>query len=414
LYKRAVYCYLCKHTGDDESINDILDNVDDFLWFKLNVITFNKDPGLPVGTLSMLGESTAPLTFLEFQTKLAVDYGERYFIKNNRNPFIYLHVLLLTGQFELAIELLLKYESLVVHGVHMALALFEKRMLNVIKSPSSSQLIVPAGLNENAAADSIAPPKCFRRVNLASLLKMYTRKFEHTDCREALEYYFFLRNLHIVQTSGNQQSSRVTNYFAQYITELALETREFELLFGKLEKNAAIRRLGAIDKFTSEAEANLIIGLVAEEMESKGLLEEAVRLHDLSRDYTRVLELSNKLISQVLTEVNIANSSRDRIKSLVMSIATRYKTETTSARGAAVPKSVMNTFFLLTDLLTFFDFYHAEDWDVAYETLCKLQVLPQLSQSVELKVKDFIAYSEEVCFIFLNLFNAKHSGAKIK
>jgi nuclear pore complex protein Nup93 len=38
LFKRAVYCYLCKNSGDVDSINEILDNVDDFLWFKLNLI----------------------------------------------------------------------------------------------------------------------------------------------------------------------------------------------------------------------------------------------------------------------------------------------------------------------------------------------------------------------------------------
>jgi nuclear pore complex protein Nup93 len=175
-----------------------------------------------------------------------------------------------------------------------------------------------------------------------------------------------------------------------------LKAKDLILIF---EKNAAIRRLGAIDKFTSEGEANLIISLVAEEMESKGLIEDAIKLYDLSRNYQRVLELSNKLISQVVTEVNVPNSNRDRLKNMVMTIAVRYKTETTSNTKAAVPKSIMNTFFLLTDLLTFFDFYHAENWDVAYETLCKLQLLPQVSQNVELKVKDFIAYSEEVCKI---------------
>jgi nuclear pore complex protein Nup93 len=246
LYKRAVYCYLCKHSGDDESINDILDNVDDFLWFKLNVIQLSRDTSIPAAaSLSMLGggESSAPLTFHEFQTKLSVDWGEKYFIKNNRNPFTYLHVLLLTAQFELAVELLLKYESTVVHGVHMAITLFEKRLLNVVKSPSNSQLIIPAGLND--PSESVLP-KCFRRINFACLLKMYTRKFEHADCREALEYYFFLRNLHTVQNAQQQQQqngrSRIKNYFAQYITELALETREFELLFGRLEKVSVVSR----------------------------------------------------------------------------------------------------------------------------------------------------------------------------
>ena len=64
---------------------------------------------------------------------------------------------------------------------------------------------------------------------------MYARKFECTD--EALEYYF-LRDLRAPQNES---------FFALFISELALKTREFELLFGKLENNGA-RKPGAIDK----------------------------------------------------------------------------------------------------------------------------------------------------------------------
>ena len=39
-YKRAIYYYLCRLSSDDESVNQVMDNVDDFLWFKLNSITF--------------------------------------------------------------------------------------------------------------------------------------------------------------------------------------------------------------------------------------------------------------------------------------------------------------------------------------------------------------------------------------
>jgi hypothetical protein len=76
------------------------------------------------------------LLFTSFQSKLSIDYGEKYFVKN-RNPFTYLQVLLLTAQFELAIEFLLKYETLVVHGVHMAIALYERKLLNLNKTANS-------------------------------------------------------------------------------------------------------------------------------------------------------------------------------------------------------------------------------------------------------------------------------------
>ncbi len=148
--------------------------------FKLNSVVFESQPG---------AKDPENLLFTDFQTKLSVDYGEKYFVKN-RNPFTYLQVLLLTAQFELAIEFLLKYETMITHGVHMAIALYERKLLNLSKE--SSALISSGEPTE---------PKCCRRVNIACLIKMYTRKFECTDPREALQYYYILRNLNI-PTSG--------------------------------------------------------------------------------------------------------------------------------------------------------------------------------------------------------------------
>jgi nuclear pore complex protein Nup93 len=195
----------------------------------------------------------------------------------------------------------------------------------------------------------------------------------------------------------NGKTKRSISYFAQYVIELALETREFELLFGRLEKNA-VRRPGVVDKFLSESETQSIISYVAEEIESKGLVEEAIKLFDLCKEHQRVLELCNKLISQVVTDMNTANSNRDRLKSMVFSIAMRYKTEASTSLKAIQP-STISTFYLLTDLMTFFDLFHSDSWDIAYETLNKLDVLPRNSINVENSVRGFISHSEEVKFL---------------
>jgi nuclear pore complex protein Nup93 len=124
-------------------------------------------------------------------------------------------------------------------------------------------------------------------------------------------------------------------------------------------------------------------------------VEEAIKLYDLCKEHQRVLELCNKLISQIVTDVNTPNSNRDRLKSMVFSIAMRYKSEA-SVSTKAIQSSTMSTFYLLTDLMTFFDLYHSESWDVAYETLNKLGVLPRTSMNVETSVREFTSYSEEV------------------
>lgn len=92
VYKRAVYCYLCRYSGDDESIKDILDNIDDFLWFKLNSIVVM---GEKQASTSLVRESSSggseTLTLGELQSKMSIEFGEKYFVKN-RNPFTYLQV----------------------------------------------------------------------------------------------------------------------------------------------------------------------------------------------------------------------------------------------------------------------------------------------------------------------------------
>lgn len=140
-------------------------------------------------------------------------------------------------------------------------------------------------------------------------------------------------------------------------------------------------------------------GLVANEMDQRGLVDDAIKLFDLSKQHKRVLELCNKLLNQIVSEVNVPNSNRDRLKSMILSIAVRYKTETNMG-VRAVPTSVVYTFYLLTDLMQFFDLYHEENWELAYETLNKLAILPVSSMQVEAKVKDFNVFSEEVSFPF--------------
>lgn len=39
-------------------------------------------------------------------------------------------------------------------------------------------------------------PRPVRRLNFTRLIMMYTRKFEMTDPREALQYFYFLRYVH--------------------------------------------------------------------------------------------------------------------------------------------------------------------------------------------------------------------------
>ncbi|GFU84464.1 nuclear pore complex protein Nup93, partial [Trichonephila clavipes] len=289
-FKRAVYCVLGCVTADSNP--EVMDKTDDYLWMKLCQIRLEEETGnIPQDSL----------TFSKLQSQLLEEYGETHF-NAYQQPFLYFQVLFLTAQFEAAVEFLFRIESLRCHAVHVAVVLYE---LNLLALSTSCN----APLLSKASADK--PP--MRRLNLSRLLMKYTKKFEATDPREALQYFYVLRDL---------KSSRGISLFMACVSELVLETKEYEMLLGKIEPDGC-RKPGAVDKFLSDTQA--IIEIVATDSENKGLYEDAIKLYDLAKKHDKVIEILNKLLSQVVPQMNVVGSNRQRLENVALSIAESLK-----------------------------------------------------------------------------------------
>lgn len=133
--------------------------------------------------------------------------GESHFSASHQ-PFLYFQVLFLTAQFEAAIAFLFRVERLRSHAVHVALVLYELKLL-LKSSGQSAQLCKLRSSNDNSkiipgfcskevsglfsVSQEAGDPPMVRRLNFIRLLMLYTRKFESTDPREALQYFYFLR-----------------------------------------------------------------------------------------------------------------------------------------------------------------------------------------------------------------------------
>uniref|UniRef100_A0A3Q2GH76 Nuclear pore complex protein Nup93 n=1 Tax=Cyprinodon variegatus TaxID=28743 RepID=A0A3Q2GH76_CYPVA len=356
-YKRAVYCLIGKCDVNDNH-GEVADKTDDYLWLKLNQVCFDDD-----GSSSPQDRLTLP----QLQKQLLEDYGESHF-SASQHPFLYFQVLFLTAQFEAAVAFLFRVERLRSHAVHVALVLYELRLL-LKSSGQSAQLL----------SQEPGDPPMIRRLNFIRLLMLYTRKFESTDPREALQYFYFLRN---------EKDSQGENMFMRCVSELVIESREFDMLLGKLEKDGS-RKPGIIDKFAGDTRA--IISKVALEAENKGLFEEAVKLYELAKNPDKVLELMNKLLSPVIAQVSAPQSNKERLKNTAVAIAERYRSQ-----GTAAEKTINGTFYLLLDLMTFFDEYHAGQVDRAYDVMQRLKLLPLSQESVEERVAAFRNFSDEV------------------
>ncbi|XP_006820413.2 nuclear pore complex protein Nup93-like [Saccoglossus kowalevskii] len=351
-YKRAVYCII-GHCDPNENHSDVADKTDDYLWIKLCQVHYdNNSDGLSMS---------------QFQTSLLEEYGESHF-NAHHHPFLYFKVLFLTAQFEAAVEFLSRRDRLRCHAVHVAAVLYELGFL-----------ALPVNIQAQLLSRESTDPVPIRRLNCARLITTYTRKFESTDPIEALQYFYLLRNM----KDSNRES-----LFMKCVSELVTETREFEMLLGHLERDGC-RKPGAIDKFQDDTQK--IIQLVARDTEDKGLFEDAVKLYDLAGNHDKVLELLNKLLSPLVSTPNSPQSTRDRLKNLSLSIAERYH-----AHGHHASQLVTPTFFLLLDLVTFFDHFHSGNLDEAMEIIQQLKLVPLTLDSVEQRVHAFKQYTDEI------------------
>ncbi|KAE8296621.1 Nuclear pore complex protein Nup93 93 kDa nucleoporin Dead eye protein Nucleoporin Nup93 [Larimichthys crocea] len=303
-YKRAVYCLIGKCDISDNH-GEVADKTEDYLWLKLNQVCFDDD-----GSSSPQDRLTLP----QLQKQLLEDYGESHF-SASQQPFLYFQL-----------RLLLK------------------------SSGQSAQLL----------SQEPGDPPMVRRLNFIRLLMLYTRKFESTDPREALQYFYFLRN---------EKDSQGENMFMRCVSELVIESREFDMLLGRLEKDGS-RKPGVIDKFAGDTRAII----------SK-----------LAKNPDKVLELMNRLLSPVIAQISAPQSNKERLKNTAVAIAERYRSQ-----GIAGEKSVDSTFYLLLDLTTFFDEYHGGHVDRAYDVMERLKLLPLSQDSVEERVAAFRNFSDEV------------------
>ncbi|KAF3854483.1 hypothetical protein F7725_022538 [Dissostichus mawsoni] len=350
-YKRAVYCLIGKCDISDNH-GEVADKTEDYLWLKLNQVCFDDD-----GSSSSQDRLTLP----QLQKQLLEDYGESHF-SASQQPFLYFQVLFLTAQFEAAVAFLFRAERLRSHAVHVALVLYELRLL-LKSSGQSAQLL----------SQEHGDPPMVRRLNFILRLHSYMDTV-----------YFSL----FYKENCNEKDTQGENMFMRCVSELVIESREFDMLLGRLEKDGS-RKPGVIDKFAGDTRA--IITKVALEAENKGLFEEAVKLYELAKNPDKVLELMNRLLSPVIAQVSAPQSNKERLKNTAVAIAERYRSQ-----GVSGDKSVDSTFYLLLDLTTFFDEYHAGHVDRAYDVMERLKLLPLSQDSVEERVAAFRNFSDEV------------------
>lgn len=410
VYKKSVYAIFARCAHEDFH-PEVFDKVDDFLWIKLKKVSFassSSEIDGPSSSISHSHSSSADVSrsssslstshlhhqqqqhhqqhqqhqqqqhslnlpdqfsLSKFKREILEELGESYF-EAAEQPFLYFRALFLTLQWEAAVEFLFRFDAYRCYALHIALALHEHRLL----IPSAH---VKLSILSRVASDPVET----QRLNLAKLISLYTKKFEATNTVDVVYYYYFLHDL---RTPSGE------SLFAGYVSALVRETKAYDALLGYVNGADGVRVPGAIDKF-NQFDAALIITQVAIDLENDGHFEEAVKLYDLAGSHGKVLSLLNKMLCPLVAHHKGVDTKREKIEAFAIQIAERYCNQKCKAS-----REVTSTFYLLIDLMTFFDLYHNRQYNEALDTIIKLNIFPLRAAEIDGKVNDFAHYSDEV------------------
>lgn len=179
------------------------------------------------------------------------------------------------------------------------------------------------------------------------------------------------------------------------ILRMITKGENYESVVGSVSSDGC-RIQGTLAKMLEEQQLPLswkeIVTDLAQECHKQAFLEEAVKLYDLLGEETTGLEILNQILAPIVSQKSTPeDTSRERLEDLALKLASRY-----ARNGSSANKTVLSTFHLLLDLMTFFSYYHKQTFYDALDTIQKLNLIPLDVTTIDAKVNDFKHLSIEI------------------
>ncbi|KAJ3148784.1 hypothetical protein HDU86_007339 [Geranomyces michiganensis] len=306
-FKVALYKIIGRCDMTNKGIKDrsVISSTEDYVWLQLML------------TQEQVLETDA--TQEQYTLRDVASQLQRFGSAHFSNPMVWIQVLFLSGEFELAVSELLKQDAFAVDAIHFALAMAHYGVLRVPDSPydvHDAQLLI-----NGEQLTSISASYQLRTFNFAQLISTCVQQMAKDDPSGALQYILFLGILgaplskedatravirdDIISSSGGR---KYTTFAHKLIQELVLRSGEFEALVGEVRPNGA-RVSGEVERYqtlvhiySAEDFKQFITTQTADAAEQEGRFHDAIRLHNLAGEPGRVIELLNRQLSDRLLE----------------------------------------------------------------------------------------------------------------
>ena len=287
--------------------------------------------------------------------KMLRDWGPGHFDPTGSNPLFYFQILVLSQQFEQAVEYLSQFPDYSVEVVHLALILYHYGALN-----PPQKLTADAMLRSDLYIDGPPP-----QINIVRLLRPYVGRFAGLNPRDALHYFRMLHDESVKMAC---------------IEEMLLETKEFEFLIGSLSFDANVpSKPGLIEKvFKSRDAAFNLAARAAHTCESQGRYDDAIKLYFFCEHYDEMLRVLNDSLSRWLT---LSGPERNQLIELGLNVYHNVPRIHSERQRRTLEQ--------LLQLMHFFDLYSSHQMDTALQSLQQLDLLPFNNEDVHRKAANF-------------------------
>ncbi|PVV00135.1 hypothetical protein BB560_005398 [Smittium megazygosporum] len=300
-YKFALFKIIGRCDLSRKSIPGVVESSEDYLWHQLIMIR-------EVDDSSYLSSGVSKYTLADFQTLLK-GTGKKYFDPEGSSPLLYFQVLLISLQFEKALEYLLKFNVYFTDAVHFAITLGYYGLIRVVD------------VNSMTAGDNYIVYLEFQpQIDFNRLILDFSAAISNKSIINSIQYLFLLTLPKLFnQQDYSQDDINEQKYLCEeMITLKVYESSDYVTFLGDIHdgdtKNDGFLDIHSrlIDPENSAKVVTDITKTLAERSKEDGRFSDAIMLYNMAGSYNTALlllskHLGNQLFSFIRGRVAMKN-----------------------------------------------------------------------------------------------------------
>lgn len=350
-YRYAVYKIIGRCDLMRKNLPHITSSIEDWLWVHLS---FTREDNIEDDPIH------ERYTLLDLQQNI-IQLGPENFNGSSNNS-LYLQTLVYCGLYELAVQYL--YTINEVDAVHLAIGLQYYGLIRPTDEITESLIKTDNGVT---------------LLNFAGLIISYIRSFKKSDPRIACEY--------LILICLNVKNKEICH---ENIRKLVLETREFTMLLGSIDKDG-VRIPGVIEQrkslilLSNEDEfLTKITGQAAVRADEEGRFQESILLYQLSKEYNSVIIIVNKLMGELLnvTEYDKILSKDEEIINVANNLSMIYNLN--QEISSKIELKNKETCSNLLKLIKLHNSFALKNWENCLKIGEELSIIPISSQQINI------------------------------